>query len=258
MQYRKFGDLDFEVSALGFGAMRLPTDEENNILEDEAIRMIRYALDQGVNYVDTAWPYHDKQSEPLVGKALQDGYRKKTKIATKLPSWALEERSDMDEYLDKQLQKLGVEKIDFYLLHALTEDRWNKYKEFDVFSWIDKVKKEGKIEHIGFSFHDDYNVFVKIIDDYEDWDFCQIQYNYLDVEFQAGRRGMKYAARNDVPGIVMEPLRGGQLAQDPPEEVKDIISKADINRSMADLALQWIWNQPEVATVLSGMSTMQQ
>ncbi len=258
MQYRPFGDLDYKVSALGFGAMRLPTDEEGNIEEERAVRMIRYALDQGVNYIDTAWPYHDKQSEPLVARVLEDGYREKTKIATKLPSWEVETEEDLDKYLNKQLAKLKVDKIDFYLLHALTEDRWEKYKEVDVFSWINKVKQEGKIDYIGFSFHDDYEQFVKIIDEYEGWDFCQIQYNYLDTQFQAGRKGMKYAARKGIPVVVMEPLRGGQLAQDPPAEVKKIIQDSDVGRTMADLALQWLWDQPEVTTVLSGMSNMQQ
>ena len=163
MQYRQFGDTDYEVSALGFGAMRLPTKGENDeIDEDEAIKMIRYSIDEGVNYVDTAWPYHGGESEKVVGKALEDGYREKTKIASKFPSWELEEPSDLDYYLNKQLEKLGVDKIDFYLLHALNEDHWGNYKEIgleNVFSWVEKVKEEGKIGNIGFSFHDDYELF---------------------------------------------------------------------------------------------------
>ena len=259
MKYRKFGDQDWEVSALGFGAMRFPTDEDGNIKLEKAIEMMRYAFDQGVNYVDTAWPYHGGKSELVVAKALKDGYRKKVKVATKLPSWKVDEYSDMDKYLDKQLEKLEVDKIDFYLLHALNEDRWEKYKELDVFSWIEKVKNEGKIEHIGFSFHDEYEVFKEIIDDYkEGWEFCQIQYNYLDTEYQAGKKGLKYAYNNDIPVIVMEPLQGGQLAQNPPEKVKKIMQEAEIERTPADWALQWLWNQKEVTMVLSGMSNMQQ
>ncbi|MFW5980516.1 MAG: aldo/keto reductase [Halanaerobiaceae bacterium] len=262
MQYRKFGDLDFEVSALGFGAMRLPTDDDGNIDEPEAIKMIRYAIDNGVNYIDTAWPYHGGESEKVVAKALKDGYREKVKLATKLPSWEIEEPSDLDYYLNKQLEKLEVDKIDFYLLHALNEGHWGNYKEIgleNVFAWVDKIKEQGKIDYIGFSFHDDYDLFEEIIDVYEDgWDFCQIQYNYLDTELQAGRRGLKYAANKNIPVVVMEPLRGGQLAQNPPEEVKEIMEEFEDERTPADWALQWLWNQPEVTTVLSGMSTMEQ
>ena len=258
MRYRKFGELGFEVSVLGFGAMRLPTDEDGQIIEQQAVEMIRYALDQGVNYVDTAWPYHDGESERLVAKALKDGYRSRTKIATKLPTWEINKKEDMDYYLDRQLEKLGVDKIDCYLLHALTGKRWEKYLKLDVFSWIDKIKKQEKIDYVGFSFHDDLEIFKKIVDDFAGWDFCQIQYNYLDTEFQAGREGLRYAAAKGVPVVVMEPLRGGQLAQDPPVKVKKILNQAGVERTPADLALQWLWNQPEVATVLSGMSNLQQ
>ncbi len=255
MKYRQFGELDWKVSALGFGAMRFPTDEEGKIIEKEAISMMRYAFDKGVNYVDTAWPYHGGQSERVVAQAIQDGYRKKVKVATKLPSWEIKEYSDMDKYLDKQLDKLAVDKIDFYLLHALNEASWKKYKKLDVFSWIEKIKQEGKIEHLGFSFHGDYQTFIQIINDYSEWEFCQIQYNYLDRHFQAGEKGLKYAVQKGIPVIVMEPLRGGQLAKNPPDEVKEIMEEADIKRSPADWALQWLWNQPEVTMVLSGMST---
>ena len=258
MKYRKFGSLDFEVSALGFGAMRMPTDDEGNIKEQEAIDMIRYSVDNGVNYIDTAWPYHDKKSEPLVAKALKDGYRDKVKVATKLPSWEIEEYEDMDKYLDKQLEKLEIDSIDFYLLHALNQDSWDEYKEVDVFKWMEKVKKEGKVKHIGFSFHGSYEAFENIIDDYDGWDFCQIQYNYLDTEFQAGKKGLKYATDRDIAVVIMEPLRGGQLAEDPPEEAVEKIKEAGVDRTPADLALQWLWNQEEVGTVLSGMSNMQQ
>lgn len=259
MKYRNFGKIDFKVSALGFGAMRLPIKDgdSSNIAMDNAVEMIRYAIDNGVNYIDTAWPYHQGNSEKLVGQALKNGYREKTKIATKMPSWLLEEQKDLDNYLNKQLKKLDVNYIDFYLLHALNPDHWNTYKSIDVFSWIEKVKKEGKIKYIGFSFHSEYECFKEIIDDY-DWDFCQIQYNYLDTLYQAGEKGLKYAYQNGLAIVVMEPLLGGALAQDPPAKVKEILTEANINKSMADLALQWLWNQPEVSVVLSGMSTMKQ
>ena len=259
MQYREFGRLDWKPSALGFGAMRLPTqgDESGNIDEERAIKMIRYAIDQGVNYVDTAWPYHDENSEKLVARALKDGYREKTRIATKLPSWLIEEPGDMDQYLDKQLNRLEVDQIDFYLLHTLNHKYWESLKEVGVFEWLDKVQTEGKIAHPGFSFHDDLGVFKDIVDSY-DWTFCQIQYNYLDREFQAGTEGLKYASSKGLGVVVMEPLRGGKLAAEPPEEIKEIWSKAEEERGSVSWALNWLWDQPEVSVVLSGMSTLDQ
>ncbi|MEJ6949682.1 aldo/keto reductase [Natronospora cellulosivora (SeqCode)] len=259
MQYRKFGQVDFKVSALGFGAMRFPVnnDDYSDIVEDEAIKMMRYAIDRGVNYIDTAWPYHQGSSELVVAKALKDGYREKVKVATKLPSWEIKEEKDMDKYLNKQLEKLEIECIDFYLLHALNKERWEKYKELNVFDWIEKIIDEGKIEHIGFSFHGEYEVFEEIIDAY-DWDFCQIQYNYLDEEYQAGKKGMKYAYEKGIAVIIMEPLRGGTLAVEPPKEVKEVFNKSKWVRTPADWALQWLWDQEEVSLVLSGMSNMQQ
>ena len=261
MEYRKFGNIDWEVSALGFGAMRLPTDgdESSDIAEEEAVEMIRYAIDNGVNYVDTAWPYHGEESEKLVAKALKDGYREKTKVATKLPIWLVDDKEDLDKYLNKQLEKLEVDKIDFYLIHALSKDRWQKCKDLEIMDWLKKVQKEGKIGYKGFSFHDDYDLFENIIDYYEeDWDFCQIQYNYLDTEYQAGKKGLKYAADKGLAVVVMEPLRGGTLAKEPPKEIKEIWNKADKKRSAPDWALQWLWNQEEVSVVLSGMSTLEQ
>jgi hypothetical protein len=257
MEYRQVANLDWKASALGFGAMRFPTTADGKIAEEESIEMIRYAVDHGVNYIDTAWPYHNEESELLVAKALKNGYRNRVKLATKLPSWLIEKVEDMDYYLNKQLEKLETEYIDFYLLHALNQERWTNFKKLDVFSWIEKILAEGKIKHIGFSFHDDYKVFEEIIDDY-DWDFCQIQYNYLDVDFQAGQKGLKYAYDKEVAVIVMEPLRGGNLAVTPPESIKSIFAESDNNRTYVDWALQWLWNQKEVAFILSGMSNLEQ
>ncbi|GAB6138801.1 aldo/keto reductase [Halanaerobaculum tunisiense] len=260
MQYRKFGDLDWEVSALGFGAMRLPTTAEGDIDQEEAIEMIRYGIDQGINYIDTAWPYHGGESEIVVGKALADGYRKQVKLATKLPSWEIESEADLDKYLNQQFEKLGVDKIDFYLLHALDEDHWANYKEVgleNVFAWIERIKEEGKIDNIGFSFHDDYNLFKEIINSY-DWDFCQIQYNYIDTEYQAGKKGLKLAAEKDIPVVIMEPLKGGSLAGEVYEPLQEVFAQATVERTSTDWALQWLWNQPEVSVVLSGMSNLQQ
>lgn len=266
MKYRKFGNLDFIVSALGFGAMRLPTDGNihnsnrlsGNIVEDEAIKMIRYAVDQGVNYIDTAYPYHQGSSEIVTGKALKDGYRSKVKLATKSPVFLIEKGEDFNKYLDEQLRRLQTDYIDFYLLHALSRDRWeNTVKKLDIIAYAESAKQAGKIKHLGFSFHDNFDAFIEIVDGYDGWEFCQIQYNYMDIENQAGTKGLKYAAGKGLPVVIMEPLLGGRLAN-PPQEVSDIISKNGRFYSPADLAFQWLWDQKEVSVVLSGMSNMEQ
>jgi predicted aldo/keto reductase-like oxidoreductase len=258
MKYRRFGELNWNVSALGFGAMRLPTigGDTSKIDEPLAIRMIRYAIDHGVNYVDTAYPYHSGQSEFLVGKALKDGYREKTRLATKMPTWLVEKYEDFDRYLNEQLEKLDTEYIDFYLLHGLNKDRWPKIRELGVFEWAEKAKEDGRIRHLGFSFHDDYTVFEGILEDAEHFDFCQIQLNYMDVDYQAGVKGLKLAASKGLAVVIMEPIKGGKLAVTPPVMVKNIWSKSERQRTPAEWALQWVWNQPEVSVVLSGMSEM--
>ncbi|MBS3825490.1 aldo/keto reductase [Candidatus Bipolaricaulota bacterium] len=270
MQYREFSDdIDFDVSALGFGVMRLPTiDDEafsSNIKEQEAIDMIRHAIDEGVNYVDTAWPYHDGESEKLLGKALQDGYRNEVKLATKF-SWPwmedaldmeMETAEDYDAYLNKQLERLDTDRIDFYLLHGLNKDRWKFYREGGFFEWLEGAQADGRLNHLGFSFHDDLDTFKEIVDGY-DWDFCQIMYNYLDQDFQAGREGLQYAASQGLGVVIMEPLRGGQLATDLPSGVRNLFDSAEVERDPVEWALSWLWNQPEVSVVLSGMSTLDQ
>ena len=259
MKYRKFGKLDWEVSALGFGAMRLPVldGDMTKINEPEATRMIRHAIDQGVNYVDTAYPYHGQQSEIFLGKVLQDGYREKVRLATKMPSYLIKESADFDRLFNEQLQKLQTDYIDFYLLHALDKNRWATYKKLDIIKWAEQKKAEGKIACFGFSFHDKFEVFKEIIDFYDGWDFCQIQYNYMDINNQAGIQGLKYAASKGLGVVVMEPLLGGRLV-DPPLPIQDLWEKASVKRKPADWALQWVWDQPEVSLVLSGMSSMQQ
>lgn len=260
MKYRSFGKVDWKVSALGFGAMRLPIigTDVAQINEPEAIKMIRYAIDHGVNYVDTAYPYHGGNSEILVGKALQDGYREKVRLATKMPTWLVNSYQDMDKYLDEQLGRLQVDHIDFYLLHGLDEERWQKLRELNVLRWAEGKMDEGKIRHLGFSFHDEYSVFKKITDSYCGWTLCQIQYNYVDNEFQAGTKGLKYAASKGLAVVVMEPIAGGMLAIKPAKHIQAIWDEANVKRTPAEWALQWVWNQSEVSVVLSGMSTMGQ
>ena len=255
MQYRTFGKLDFKGSALGFGAMRLPV-KENKVDEPEAIKMIRYAIDQGVNYVDTAYAYHDGDSELIVGKALKDGYREKVKLATKMPIWKVETAADFDRFLNEQLDKLQVEYLDFYLLHSLNKNSWRRIRDLGILEWFEKAVADGRIRYPAFSFHDDFEAFKEIIDAY-DWPMCLIQHNFIDIENQAGTKGLRYAAGKGTAVVVMEPLLGGNLAV-PPASIRPIWDKAKKRKNAVEWALSWLWNQPEVSVVLSGMSSMEQ
>ncbi|MGP8174053.1 MAG: aldo/keto reductase [Terracidiphilus sp.] len=262
MQYRSFGKLDWKVSALGFGCMRFPTSDGErlspNIEKAEAIRMVRHAIDNGVNYLDTAYAYHGGQSEVVVGKALQGGYREKVRLATKLPVWLVESPADFDRLLNEQLERLQTGHIDFYLLHALSHSRWQdivlKHKLLDR---AEAALADGRIRHLGFSFHDEYEGFEEIVNGSDLWSFCQIQYNYMDTENQAGTRGLKLAASKGLAVVIMEPLMGGRLA-DPPKDILEVMASYPVRRSPAEWALQWLWDQPEVSVVLSGMSAMAQ
>jgi hypothetical protein len=261
MEYRKFGKLDLHVSALGFGCMRLPVvdGESGKIDEPLATAMLRKAIDQGLNYVDTAWSYHLEHSEPFVGHVLKDGYREKVFLATKMPSWLVKSPEDLERLFTTQLERLQTDHVDFYLLHALNAGYWDNYLKVKVFEWAERKLSAGQIRHLGFSFHDRYEIFKQILNGYDHWDFCQLQYNYMDVNEQAGRRGLLEAAEKGLGVIVMEPLRGGKLAvQNPPAQVAEAFSQSQRHRTMAEWALQWLWNQPEVSVVLSGMSTMEQ
>jgi predicted aldo/keto reductase-like oxidoreductase len=270
MQYRTFGRTDWRPSALGFGCMRLPILENDpaRIDEPEATRMLRTAIDRGVNYVDTAYAYHRGTSEPFVGRALRDGYRQRVRLATKLPSWLIQAPGDFDRYLDEQLQRLETETIDFYLLHGLGRVRWHNLRDLGVLEWAERAMADGRFRHLGFSFHDDYAAFQEIVDAYDDWTFCQIQYNYMDEDHQAGVKGLRHAAARGLAVVVMEPLRGGMLAQNIPPAVQAQWDGAQtlrvsetlrvFPRTPADWALQWVWNQPEVSLALSGMNSMQQ
>jgi len=261
MQFRQFGNSDFMVSALGFGCMRLPTKDGEpqsaNIDEEKSIEMIRYAIDQGVNFIDTAYLYHQGESEVLLGKALKDGYRSKIKLSSKLPLINVENTDDFDRYLHEQLEKLQDDYIDYYLMHGVNQERWeNIIGKMNLLEKAEKAVEEGLVGQIGFSFHSSYPVFKEVIDAYP-WAMCMLQYNYLDIESQAGKKGVQYASSKGVAVVVMEPLRGGKLAS-PPKPVKEMLEKTNPDRFYYDWALQWLWDQPEVSVVLSGMSAMEQ
>ncbi|BHH85239.1 aldo/keto reductase [Desulforhopalus sp. 52FAK] len=254
MLYRKMPKVNEELSVLGFGCMRLPLQQDGLLDRKRAIEQIRMSIDQGVNYLDTAWPYHSGESEPLLGEALGAGYRDKAYIATKLPSWMVDDRAQMDDYLSRQLQRLQAKYIDFYLIHNLNGPMWERLKDMGVLDFIEKAKNSGKIRYAGFSFHGHVDDFKTIINDY-DWEFCQIQYNYLDEFHQAGREGLEYAAARDLGVVIMEGLRGGSLGEpEPPSEVADLWESAVHKKTPVEWALRWIWDHPEVSVVLSGMN----
>ena len=261
MKYRKMGSLGWDVSALGFGAMRLPVDQNLKLDEEEAIQMIRYAIDHGVNYIDTAYPYHGGRSEVIVGKALQNGYREKVHLATKLPIWLIRRQNHFERYLKRQIDRLQTNP-DIYLFHGLNKQRFKKVQDLNLIKNMENARENGLFKYFGFSFHDSYDVFKEIIDSYQ-WDCCQIQLNYLDINYQAGLKGLHYAGEKDIAVIIMEPIRGGRLAipNDDLESkplIKNVLNNSSIQRTMADWALQFLWNQKHVSVVLSGMSTMQQ
>lgn len=253
MLYRKVLKNGDELSILGFGCMRLPVKEDGKIDEKRAMSQVRYAIDKGVNYVDTAWPYHMGESEPFLGRTLADGYREKVKIATKLPSWLVESREDMDKFLNTQLERLKTDHIDYYLVHGIAGEAWDKLEALDVIDFLDRAKNDGRIINVGFSFHGSVGDFKRIVDAYP-WTFCQIQYNFMDENNQAGTEGLKYAASKDLGIIVMEPLLGGNLANPVPPEVEEIWKEAAVKRTPVEWALCWVWNHPEVTVVLSGMN----
>ena len=252
MLYRTMKTTGDSLSILGFGCMRLP-EKKGKIDEERATNQIRYAIDHGVNYVDTAFLYHKGASEPFLGRALSDGYREKVKLATKLPHWIVKTREDMDRILSIQLDRLKTNFIDYYLVHNLHGDSWKRSEILGVVDFLNQAKADGRILYTGFSFHGRKDDFKKIVDSY-DWDFCQIQYNFLDEENQAGTEGLKYAAEKELGVIVMEPLRGGHLASSVPPAVEAIWNEAEHKRTPVEWALRWVWNLPEVTIVLSGMN----
>lgn len=252
MLYRKVPKTGDELSILGFGCMRLPL-KLGGIDVKRATAQLHRAIDKGVNYVDTALPYHGGASEPFLGRALTRGYRDKVRVATKLPPWLVRRRADMDTLLRGQLENLASERIEYYLLHALEARSWKRMQHLDVLGFLDRARSDGRIGCAGFSFHGDRGTFKEIVNAF-DWDFCQIQYNYLDEENQAGTEGLEYAASKGLGVIVMEPLRGGNLSGRVPARVQAVWDEASIRRTPAEWALRWVWDRPEVTVVLSGMN----
>jgi predicted aldo/keto reductase-like oxidoreductase len=257
MKYRKFGSTGFKVSALGLGCMRLPTKKLMPLQVDmpKSIKLIKSAVDKGINYLDTAWVYHFGASEKIVGMALQVGYREKVHLVTKSPLFLVNKAEDFDKFLNKQLKKLQIDYIDSYLFHAMNKSGLEKLKKYNLIDKMIEAKKNGKIKYIGFSFHDTLPVFKEVVDFYP-WDVVQIQYNYMDTAIQATTEGLKYAAGKGMAVAIMEPLKGGRLAN-PPAEAWEVMKRSKIKRSPVDWALQYLWNLPEISVVLSGMNSLQ-
>jgi uncharacterized protein len=255
MNHRPMGSLPWQVSALGFGAMRLPTRRMNRFSPEpqESIRIIRSGIEQGIDYVDTAYVYPG--SEKVVGEALKDGYREHVKLVTKLPVFLTRKTEDFDGYLAKQLERLHTDHLDIYLLHSLNRAAFEKVQRLGFLEKMVQARDAGLIGHIGFSFHDTLPVFKEIVDAFP-WDMAQIQYNYMDTGLQAGTEGLEYAAGKGIAVVIMEPLKGGRLAN-PPAEALEIMRASGIDRTPVDWALQFLWNRPEVAVVLSGMGSQQ-
>lgn len=256
MQYRHMTEKKIPVYPLGFGVMRMPVlDQDNSIIDEKrALEMLNYAYDQGVNYYDTAYNYHGQTSEGLVKKFLEDKTRGDILIADKMPVWLADEYLDYEILFKEQLERLGTHYIDFYLAHSLTEKTFTKIKDLNIFKFFDEKRKSKEILNIGFSYHASPDLFPEVVDAY-DWDFCQIQLNYLDTDYQAGLTGLEYARKKGLAVIVMEPLRGGSLVNLPQECLDMIESKSDMDP--AQMALRWVLDQ-DVDLILSGMSTIEQ
>ena len=258
MQYRTMPKSADKLSVLGYGCMRFPM-KGSSIDAQEAKKQVMHAIENGVNYLDTAWPYHKGESESFLGEHIlsDKAVREKVYVATKMPCFTISKAEKFDEIFNKQLSKLKIDYVDYYLLHSLSGSTWQKMLSLGITEWMNKVKKEGKVRYMGFSFHGRQEDFVKIADEY-DFDFAQVQFNILDENYQAGIKGIEYAAAKGMGVIVMEPLRGGSLTGSIPKEVQEIYDTADIKRKPADWALRWIYNHPQVTLVLSGMNTTEQ
>ncbi len=266
MFYRKLGKTDLEVSNLGFGCMRLPHKEHfYEIDEVEAAKMFDYAIEHGVNYFDTAYSFHSKNrnlggnAEPFLGKYLADrGIRDDVIIQTKLPGWLVNKREDMDKFLDLQLERLQTDYIDIYMLHSLKIDFWNKLYGMDVLEFLDSILEDGRAKYVGFSFHDDLDVFFSIMDSFDKWDVILTQVNYLDEDYKSGLGGWEFVGMAGLGNVIMEPLRGGSLINNIPDEVQALWDKADKKRTPVEWAFEYLCDKPLVTSVFSGMSNMDQ
>ncbi|WNY27764.1 aldo/keto reductase [Methanolapillus ohkumae] len=249
--YRHMEKTGDDLSILGYGCMRFP-QKNNKIDVERTKKQILFAIENGINYLDTAYIYSG--SETVLGKILAGGYRDRVKLATKMPIPTILSRADMEIVFQTQLERLQTNRIDYYLIHNIIHfEEWERLKQIGILEFIRKKKENKQIINIGFSFHGNLQTFKQIIDDYE-WDFCQIQYNYLDENFQAGTAGLEYAASKGLGIVVMEPLRGGTLAEGFAPEIQRILDDFEIKRSPAEWGLRFVWNRPEVSVVLSGMN----
>lgn len=265
MIYRDFGKTGLKVSSLGFGCMRFPLvkadDKSQN--RDEKIdvpkttEILHWAIDNGVNYIDTAYSYNNGESEVVLGQVLKGGYREKVYLADKLPSWMVRTREDMDRLLNESLERLQTEYIDFYLVHAVNIMFWPNLVKNGLFEFLDSALADGRIRYVGFSFHDEFALFKEVVDSYP-WSFCQIQYNYLDENYQAGKAGLEYAVNRGLGVVIMEPMRGGRLAGNIPPDIRQLWDSSEIKRSPPEWALRFLWDHPGISVVLSGMNEMEQ
>ena len=260
MEYRIFGKTNTKPSLLGFGCMRFPTmtnDEGKRVInKKEAEKMLDYAYQNGVTYFDTAYPYHGGESEVVLGEVMKKYKRDTFLVATKLPMWKLEKTEDVRETFFEQLSRLQMNYVDFYLLHALNRNTFKKGKDIGALEEVIKLKEEGYIKHIGFSFHDEYEIFEEIVN-YYDWEFCQIQYNYMDTDIQAGKKGIKLCEEKGIPLVIMEPIKGGSLSGFS-EDVEEVFKSYDKDKSIASWALRFVGSEENVKVILSGMSTFEQ
>lgn len=252
---RMIPQLGCEISRLGYGGMRFPKNGDEVDVE-EAVKLLRKAYDMGVNYFDTAVVYHKGESEKIFGKAFEIYDRSSYYLADKMSIWVCKDEQEMKDLFERQLKTLKTDYIDFYLVHSLNRNHYQKVKEFHCVEFLQEMKRQGKIKHLGFSFHDTYPVFTQILDDY-DWDFVQIQLNYLDWQNQGAEQLYRELEKRNLPCMVMEPVRGGYLATLDEQRAKPFL-EMEPNRSIASWAIRWVESLPQVTVVLSGMSDMAQ
>lgn len=260
MLYRSLQGFDRPLSVMGMGTMRLPgrVAKGRDALDMKAsVEMIRYGIDHGINYIDTARPYYKGDCEKALGYALKDGYREKTCLATKITPWQVNKEEDLEVIFHSQLENLQTDYIDVYLLHYLNKQNWNKFRQLHIFDFLERKREQGKLKHLGFSFHDDYFTFKEIIDYYR-WDICQVQMNILDEENQATVKGIRYAGEKGIPVVIMEPLKGGRIVNNIPTSVQRIWDKKGKGRTPAEWAFKWLSEIPEAAVILNGVSCMEQ